>query len=178
VGPESRFVLGTLRAKVLAGGPTIEGKAWTELGFGEDQAETEAIKRLTGGDRARLLAHLDATGPAFDELARRLDLPRPQCRRALDEFVKTQRSAQPVVTGLVEAVWGSRIMVERLRTLRVMVRAGLALVASGEPAFRAISDPSPSAPFGLERRGKGYLIRSAKDDHGMPEVTLALGDDE
>ncbi len=56
-----------------------------------------------------------------------------------------------------------------------MVRAGLALVRAGEAAFRAVADPFGDGPFGLERRGKGYLIRSALVNEGKPEVTLAVG---
>jgi hypothetical protein len=57
-----------------------------------------------------------------------------------------------------------------------MLRAGLALFRNGEPAYRAVADPFGSGPFGLERRGKGYLIRSAMKDERKPDVTLAVGD--
>ena len=82
-------------------GLVIEGEDWAEVGFGQE--ETATLKRLTGGDRARLLAHLEATGPAFAELARRLDLPRPGCRKVLDEFAQAERSAHPVAAMLVES---------------------------------------------------------------------------
>jgi hypothetical protein len=174
IGPEARFILGSLRAKLMAKGPVIEGEDWAEVGF--DQEETAALERLTGGDRARLLAHLEATGPAFAELARRLDLPRPGCRKALDEFAQAERSAHPVAAMLVESAWGVRHMVDRMRALRSMLRAGRALVRDGESAYRAVADPFGAGPFRLERRGKGYLIRSAMKDEGKPDVTLAVGD--
>lgn len=174
IGPESRFILGSLRAKLAATGPVIEGAEWADLGFDEEAAAT--LQRLTGGDRARLLAHLEATGPAFAELARRLDLPRPGCRAALDEFARAERSTHPVAAGLVEHVWGVRHVVDRMRALRSMLHAGLVLVRDGEPAFRAESDPFGAGPFGLERRGKGYLIRSGLHDDGTPEVSLQIGD--
>jgi len=44
----------------------IEGAEWGDLGFDEEEAAT--LKRLTGGNRAKLLAHLEATVPAFTEL--------------------------------------------------------------------------------------------------------------
>ena len=69
-------------------GPVIEDEDWGNLGF--DQEEAATMKRLTRGDRATLLVHLDASGPAFAELARRLDLPRPGCRAALDEFARVE----------------------------------------------------------------------------------------
>jgi hypothetical protein len=174
IAPESRFILGSLRAKLMAKGPLIEGKDWVEIGFGQE--ETATLMRLTGGDRVRLLAHLEATGPAFAELARRLDLPRPGCRTAVEEFDQAERSAHPVAAMLVESAWGVRHMVDRMRALRSMLRAGLAVVRDGGPAFRAVADPFSSGPFGLERRGKGYLIRSAMNDEGKPDVTLAVGD--
>ena len=62
--------------------PVIGGAEWSDLGFDDEEAAT--LKRLTGGDRAKLLAHLEATVQAFTELTRRLDLPRPGCRAALD----------------------------------------------------------------------------------------------
>ncbi|MDR3623199.1 MAG: hypothetical protein P4L85_27850 [Paludisphaera borealis] len=174
IGPESRFILDSLRAKLAAAGPIIEGDQWGEVGFDED--DSSALKILTGGDRAKLLAHLDATAPAFAELARRLDLPRPGCRAALDEFARTERSTQPIVAGLVENVWGTRHVVDRMRALRSMLRAGVALIRDGEPAFRAEPDPFGAGPFGLERRGDGWLIRSALDDDAKPEVSLAIGE--
>ena len=134
IGPESRFVVGSLRAKLLAHGPMVAGEDWDEVGFSEEEAAV--LKRLTGGDRAKLLAHLDTTGPAFAELARRLDLPRPEYRAALTEFAAAERSTQPVVAGLVAAAWGGRHMVDRIGALRSMFPAGLALVRGGEPAFR------------------------------------------
>ncbi len=175
IGPESRFILGYLRPKLEAVGPTIEDDEWARIGFDAEEAET--LKALTGGDREKLLRHLEATGPAFAELARRLDLPRPGCRAALDEFARTERTTQPIVAGLVEKVWGIRHIVDRMKALRAMLRAGIALVRDGEAAFRAVSDPFGTGPFGLERRGKGYLIRSALDDATKPEVTLSVGEE-
>ncbi len=174
IDPESRFILGSLRAQLMTKGPVIEGEDWADVGFGQE--ETAALKRLTGGERARLLAHLEATGPAFAELARRLDLPRPGCRAALDEFARAERPAHPVAAMRVEQAWGVRHVVDRMRALRSMLRAGQALVRDGQPAYRAVADPFGSGPFGLERRGKGYLIRSAMNDEGKPAVTLAVGD--
>lgn len=174
IGPESRFILGSLRAKLMAIGPVIEGAEWAGLGFDEEEAAT--LKRLTGGDRAKLLDHLEATGPAFAELGRRIDLPRPGCRAALDEFAKAERSTHPIVAGLVEKFWSIRHVVDRMRALRAMLHAGLVLVRDGEPAFRAESDPFGTGAFGLERRGKGYLIRSALSNEGKPEVSLEIGD--
>jgi hypothetical protein len=174
IGHESRFILGSLRAKLMTKGPVIEGEDWTEAGFGQEEAAT--LKRLTGGDRTALLAHFEATGPAFAELARRLELPRPGYRVALDEFAKAERSAHPVAAMLVAPAWSVRHMVDRMRALRSMLRAGLALVRAGEPAFRDVPDPFGSGPFGLVRRGQGYMIRSAMNDDGRPEVTLTVGD--
>jgi hypothetical protein len=57
-----------------------------------------------------------------------------------------------------------------------MLRAGVAMVRDGEPVFRAELDPFGTGSFGLERRGKGYLIRSALNDEGKPDVSLAIGD--
>ncbi len=57
-----------------------------------------------------------------------------------------------------------------------MDHAGIALVRGGEPAFRAESDPFGVGAFGLEHRGRGYLIRSALNDAGKPEVSLQIGD--
>jgi len=70
-------------------------------------------------------------------------------------------------------------VVDRMRAQRAMLRAGVALVRKGEAAFRAEPDPFGAGAFGLERRGKGYLIRSALNDGGMPEkpeVSLEIGD--
>ena len=139
IGPESRFILGSLRIKLLALGPVVDDAEWAGLGLDDD--ESAALKRLTGGDRAKLRSHLEANMPAFAELARRLDLPRPECRASLDEFARAERSTHPIAAGLVENAWGVRHVVDRMQALRSMLRAGVALIREGEPAFRAQSDP-------------------------------------
>jgi hypothetical protein len=50
------------------------------------------------------------------------------------------------------------------------------LIRDDEPAVRAVSDLFGPNPFGLERRGRGYLIRSASNDDGKPKVSLEIGD--
>jgi len=174
IGPESRFILDSLRAKLATAGPVIGGPEWDDLGLDDEDAAT--LGRLTGGERDSLLAHLEATGPAFVELARRLDLPRPGCRAALDEFAEAERSIHPIAAGLVEASWGIRHVVDRMRALRAILRAGLILVRDGQGPFGAESDPFGAGAFGLERRGKGYQIRSALNDEGRPGVSLDIGD--
>ncbi len=174
IGPESRFILGSIRTKVSAKHGLIADDDWADLGFSAEEAAT--LERLTGRDRTALLRHLESTGPAFAELARRLDLPRPGCRAALDEFAQAERSSHPVVAGLVEQAWGVRHVVDRMVAMRSMLRAGIALTHAGEPAFRAVIDPFGTGPFGLERIGEGYLVRSALKEAGRPEVTLVVGD--
>jgi hypothetical protein len=173
IGPESRFILSSIRTKVGAKqGPIADGD-WADLGFSKEEAAT--LQRLTGGDRTALLAHLESTVAVFAELARRLDLPRPGCRAALDEFARAMRSSHPVVAALVESAWGVRHMVDRMLALRAMLRAGLALTRDGEPAFLMVADPFGTGPFGLVRLQNGYEIRSALKDEGKPEVTLFVG---
>jgi hypothetical protein len=109
-------------------------------------------------------------------LGRRLDLPRPGCRAALDEFAETERLTHPVAATLVESAWSVRHMVDLMIANRSMLRAGIALVHGGERAFRTIADPYSVGPFGLERHGTAYLIRSALKDDTKPEVTLAVGE--
>jgi hypothetical protein len=162
------------KGKLTAIGPVVEGAEWAGLGFNEEEAAT--LKRLTGGDRAKLLTHLELTLPAFAELARRLDLPRPGCRAALEQFAKAEQSSHPIAAGLVENAWGVRHVVDRMRAMRSMLRAGIALVREGEPVVRAESDPFGTGAFGLEHLGKGYLIRSALADEGKPEVSFEIGD--
>jgi hypothetical protein len=173
-GPESRFILGSIRRNVMAKHGLIADGQWADLGFNAEEATT--LKRLTGGDRTALLVHLESTGPAFAELARRLDLPRPGCRTALDEFAQAEQASHPVVAGIVEHAWGIRHVVDRMLALRAMLRAGIALVRAAEPGFRIVTDPFGTGPFGLEHIGNGFLVRSALKDSGRPEVTLVIGD--
>ena len=77
---------------------------------------------------------------------------------------------------LVESAWSIRHVVDRMLALRAMLKAGLALIRAGEPAFRVVTDPFGTGPFALEHIGNGYLIRSALNDAGKPEVTLVVGD--
>jgi hypothetical protein len=137
--------------------------------------EVANLERLTGGDRTAMLAHFESTVPVFAELARRLELPRPGCRAGLRDFAEAEQSAHPVAAMLVESTWSVRHVVDRMLALRAMLKAGLALTRNGEPAFRLVTDPFSDGPFGLERIGDGYLIRSALDDEGKPEVMLEVG---
>jgi hypothetical protein len=174
IGPESRFIVSSLRTKLLAIGPVIDAGQWGELGF--DDVQAAALKKLTGGDRAKLLAHLDATGPSFAELARRLDLPRPSCRAELDEYFRAKTTTYPLVAALVEPAWGVRQAIDRVRAFRAMASAGVILVRDGEPAFRAERDPFGEGPFHLDQHGAGYLIRSALGDDRKPVASLAVGE--
>jgi hypothetical protein len=174
IGPESRFILGTLRDKLATMGATLRGEDWAELGFSDDEAI--ALARLTGGDRTAFLAHLESTGPAFAELARRLDLPRPSCWPALEEFASAVAKTQPIVAMPIETARGVRHVVDRMTALRAMLRAGVALSRSGMNAFQLVIDPYGNGPFALEQVGKGYLIRSALKDEGRAEVSLQVGD--
>jgi hypothetical protein len=173
IGPESRFIVGSSRAKLMAMRPLIDCDDWAELGYADEAAAT--LKRLTGGDRAALIAHYESTGHSFAELARLLDLPRSECRAALDAFAAAERSVHPVVAMLVDKAWWHRFTVDKMRALRVMLGAGMALMRGGEAAFERIADPHGTGPFGLERRGKGFVIRSALRDAERPEVSLAIG---
>jgi hypothetical protein len=173
IGPESRFILSSLRAKFMSTEPLVGAAGWAELGFNHEDAET--LARSTGGETATLIAHLNSTGPVFVELARRLDLPRPVCREALDEFASSEADNHPIVAKLVELAWGIRHMVDRMLALRAMLRAAVALTRDGEDAFRRVIDPHGEGPFDVERLQNGYLIRSALHDHGKPDVTLAIG---
>ncbi len=174
IGPELRFNLSTIRAHLGTIGPRIEDDQWGEIEF--DPEAAAILKRLTGGDRDKLLAHLEATGPAFDELTRLIDLPRPHCRATLDDFAKREQAIHPIAAGLVESAWGVRHMVDWMRALRSMLHAGLVLVRDGELAFRAVSDPFGPGGFTLEFQRKGQLIRSALNDAGKPEMTLQIGE--
>jgi hypothetical protein len=173
IGPESRFILGSIRAKLEKVGPMLREEDWAELGCNPEEAAT--LKRLTRGDRAALLDHLDTNGPAFLELARRLDLPRAEYRASLDEFARAERADHPLVATLAEKVWNIRQVFDRVRALRAKLRAGLALIRDGEPAFRSVADPFGDGPFGLERRGKVYCIRSALSEEGGPELAFTIG---
>jgi len=174
IGPESRFILGSRRDKLTEMRTVIEGADWESLGFSSDEAAV--LQRLTGGDRDKLLAHLESTRAAFIELGRRLDGPRPNCRAALDEFAKAEQSTHPLAAAFVEQAWSARHVVDRMRALRSMLHAGIILYRDGAPAFQLLPDPFGTGPFELERRGKGYLIRSALRDYGKPEVSLEIGD--
>lgn len=168
------FILNSIRARAAAVGPTIGDDQWADLGFDGEEAAT--LRRVTGGDRGRLLDHLDANGPAFADLARRLDLPRPGCKAAVEAFGREMAPTFPIAAGPAQWAWSVRHLVDEMITLRALARAGLALVRDGEAAFRAVSDPFGAGPFDLERRGGVSLIRSALRDEGKPEVALEVGE--
>jgi hypothetical protein len=65
IAPESRFFLGSIRAKIMSMDALIDGEDWAELGFSAE--EVANLKRLTGGDRTTLLAHLESSVPVFGE---------------------------------------------------------------------------------------------------------------
>jgi hypothetical protein len=173
IGPESRFVVGHLRDKLSRMGDVLGEKDWSELGCRPEEAET--YQRLTKGERGAMRAHLEATGPAFAELARRLDLPRPQCLTALAEFEKTERFTFPAAAGLVECGIGVLRAVDYMSVLLSMALAGVVLVREGESGFRRILGPFGVGSFGLERRGEGWVIKSALKDEGRPDVVFVIG---
>ena len=100
IGPEARFIKAVLRHHLEEVGPKLGVGDWK--GIGLEPNEIESLRLLVGDDRDALLAHLEATGPAFAELARRLDLPRQIYRESLDEFARRHQATDPIVAGLVE----------------------------------------------------------------------------
>jgi hypothetical protein len=108
-------------------------------------------------------------------LGRRLDLPRGERDAALDDFIATRRETDPVAAMLVEPVRAMPSAVERAGLLGRMLRAGLVLVRDGEAAFKELRDPFGDGPFGLERRGEGWTIRSAFPDVKAPTTELRVG---
>lgn len=177
IGPESRYILNRLRAGIAESGPLLGDDDWRRLGYAEDEAEAATLKALTGGDRDRLLAHLDATAPAFAELGRRLDLPRPELDASVEEFVRSRRETDPIPASLAGNARGVRDAVDRAGLHFAMLRAGLVLVRDGEPAFRALRDPFGDGPFGLEsREAGGWLLRSALPEGDAPTTPFRVGD--
>jgi hypothetical protein len=59
-----------------------------------------------------------------------------------------------------------------LNSLRANLTSTEALIG----AFRLVTDRHGKGPFEVERREKGFLIRSALNDDGKPQVTLAIGE--
>lgn len=172
IGPERRFILNCLRGHLATMGEALSDEDWERLQLVD---EAPALKRLTGGERAKLIAHLDASAPAFEELGRRLDLPRGERDAALDDFVATRRETDPVAAMLVEPVRAMPNAVARADLLGRMLRAGLVLVRDGEAAFGTLRDPFGDGPFGLERRGEGWTIRSAFPDVKAPITEFRVG---
>ena len=170
---EYRFIFGSLHAKFAAIGPAIGDDQWAGLSL--TPAQVEALKKTTRGERDRLLVHLETTGSAFDELARRIDLPRPGCRAALADFARDEEFNHPIAANLVEQAWGIRHVVDRLQAHRAMIHAALVLVRDGEPACRALRDPYGPGGFDLDRRDHGWILRSALRDDDRPEVSLEVG---
>lgn len=133
------------------------------------------MKRLTGGDRAALLVHLDANGPAFDELARRLDLPRPGCRAALDEFARAERADHPLVAMIVENARGVRHVVNRMQAFRAMLR-GARPGAPWRARLPCGRGPIRRRPVRSRTPRQGLPHPLGVDRRGSPEVALTIGD--
>jgi len=174
VGPESRFILALIRKELVGVGPVLDDGDWGRIGF--DEGKTASLKALTDGDRDRFLAHLDATGPAFAELARRLDLPRPDLDAALEDFSRSHRATDPIPAGLAPKLRGTRDAVDRSRLFQSMLRAGLTLVRDGDGAFRGLRDPYGAGPFDLERRDRGWVVRSEFPASKNAKTEFLIGD--
>jgi hypothetical protein len=56
IGPESRFILGLLRTKLMAIGPVVDSAGWAELGFEEMAYEQEDAAVTVGEEIQSLLA--------------------------------------------------------------------------------------------------------------------------
>ncbi|WP_165219939.1 hypothetical protein [Aquisphaera insulae] len=173
IGPEARFMLAPLRARLATGKPVFDVADWADAGW--DEKESGPLLRLAGGDRAKVLVHLEATTPAIEELARRSDLPHPSWHASLDEFAAKEREVHPIAASFAGIARNIRRLVDRMTVNRALLRAGITLVRDGEPAFRAVADPFGHGPFGLDREGNGWRIRSALHDEAPAEASLRIG---
>lgn len=171
--PESRFILGSLRGLLSNANAVLTEDDWARLKLDAD--ETAILKRLSGGERVRLLAHLDEAGPAFEELGRVLDLQLREREGALGEFARTHRETAILAVGFIEHAQPAATAVERIGLIFKMLRAGVLLIRDGEPAFLAPRDPYAAGPFGLERRGEGLILRSAFPGVKTPTTEFAIG---
>lgn len=176
VAPEARFILDSTRARLAEPGPALIDEAgWVK--FWVHPEDRPALTRITGGEPARLLTHLEASEPAYRKLARRLDLTRPDVWAGLAQFEAEHAATFPIAARLVDPFRGVRHNRHRIEATRALARAGLILRGQGEAAFEALADPFgvDGAGFGREPVGRATVLRSALRDDWRPAVELTIG---
>ncbi len=123
-------------------------------------SHAELILTRTGSDPARLLALIEQTGPAFDELADIWALPYDRIDPALVAFRAAHAEANPLALAILEQNERMRPAWERATAQRALFRAALAVAAGGVEQLASVPDPFGAAQFHLRSFAGGFELTS------------------
>ncbi len=120
----------------------------------------EAILARTEGDPALLVALIDQSGPAFDEMAAIWALPPARIDPAVAEFRARYAETNPMALSILEQSARIRPAWQRSVAQRALFRAALAIAAGGAQQLASVPDPFGDGPFQYRSFAGGFELTS------------------
>ncbi len=136
------------------------------------------LNQAAGGTSEGIIKLLNAREEAYQQLAPLLGAPYAEYKEKLPQVTaELERSGNPLLRLGIPAFFKSRTREFRIQVTRAMVRAALAYRLYGQAGLEKVTDPCGQGPFGFERfifagKDRGFLLRSAYEDNGKPEVFI------
>ncbi len=136
------------------------------------------LSQAAGGNSDGIMKLLHAREENYQQLAPLLAAPYAEYKQKLPQVTaELEKSTNPFVKLGIPAFLKSRTREFRIQVERAMVRAALVYRLQGEAGLEKVADPCGQGPFGFERfvfegQDRGFLLRSAYEDNGKPQVLI------
>ncbi|HEY5911425.1 MAG TPA: hypothetical protein VJA21_12565 [Verrucomicrobiae bacterium] len=136
------------------------------------------ISRAAGGTSEGVIELLKGREAAYAELAPLLALPYAESKQRIGQVTsELEKSPNPFAKTSIPSFLRARAREFRIQVSRAMVRAAIEYTLHGQAGLEKVTDPCGQGPFGFERfvfegKDRGFLLRSAYEDNGKPEVLI------
>jgi len=148
--------------------------SWRELwkqfldfpGIPEDLQKIETLDEC--------VRQLEALPPVYDEMARLVELPKPEFDAKYPTFKQKTKDANPLAGTVLPAIDKILAQEQRHEARMAMLLAAIAAAESGPDKLREIKDPFGDGPFEYRALDQGFELKSKLLFEEKP-VTLVVG---
>jgi len=136
------------------------------------------INQAAGGTSDGIIKLLNARQETYAQIAPLLALPYAEYKEKLPQVsADLEKSPNPFMRLGIPAFFKARNREFRIQVSRAMVRAAVEYKLHGEAGLQKVIDPCGQGPFAFERfmfegTDRGFLLRSAFEDNGKPDVLI------
>ena len=148
--------------------------SWRELWkqFLDFPGIPEDLQKLETLDEC--VRQLEALPPVYDEMARLVELPKPEFDAKYPAFKQKTKDANPLAGTVLPAIDKILAQEQRHEARMAMLLAAIAAAESGPDKLREIKDPFGDGPFEYRALDQGFELKSKLLFEEKP-VTLVVG---